>query len=180
MPEIDEAISLVCLFGLLLIHRQSQVVEMILVILFKVCSDLAVGVPARDVLHHQVGSGLLTVQNLLQIYWSTIILADVGDETVLRVTFSGLRLVERTRGNWVDISCLVVVTATAVATYCAQQYVVDLRSWEVVMNFKPASVRDPLEARRWWNMGSNLIRGIVVLMPIPAINIFQMLLIVIA
>lgn len=69
---------------------------MILVILFKVCSDLAVGVPAGDVLDHQVGSGLLTVQNLLQIYWSTIILADVGDETVLRVTFSRLRLVERT------------------------------------------------------------------------------------
>jgi hypothetical protein len=41
-------------------------------------------------------------------------------------------------------------------------------------------MRDPLEARRWWNMGSNLIRGIVVLVPIPAINIFQMLLIVIA
>ena len=120
MPEIDEAISLVCLFGLLLIHRQSQVVEMILVILLKVCSNLAVGVPAWDVLHHQVGSCLLAVQNLFQIYWSTIILADVGDETVLRVTFSRLRLVERTRGNWVDISCLVVVAATAVATYCAQ------------------------------------------------------------
>jgi hypothetical protein len=120
MPEIDEAISLVRLFRLLLIHRQSKVVEMILVILFKVCSDLAIGVPTRDVLHHQVGSGLLTVQNLFQIYWSAIILADVGDETVLRVTFSGLRLVERTRGNWVDISCLVVVTASAVAAYGAQ------------------------------------------------------------
>lgn len=99
---------------------------MILVILFKVCSDLAVGVPAGDVLDHQVGSGLLTVQNLLQIYWSTIILADVGDETVLRVTFSRLRLVERTRGNWVDISRLVVVTATTMASYRTQQYVVDL------------------------------------------------------
>jgi len=120
MPEIDEAIGLVRLFGLLLIHGQSKVVEMILVILFKVRSDLAIGVPARDILHHQVGSGLLAVQNLFQIYWSTIILADIGDETVLRVTFSGLRLVERTRGNWVDISCLVVVTATAVAAYCAQ------------------------------------------------------------
>jgi hypothetical protein len=119
VPEIDEAISLVCLFGLLLIHRQSQIVKMILVILFKVCSDLAVGVPAWDVLHHQVGSGLLAVQDLLQVYWSTIILADVGNETVLRVTFSGLRLVERTRGNWVDISRLVVVTATTVASYCA-------------------------------------------------------------
>jgi len=119
VPEIDEAISLVCLFGLLLIHRQSQVVEMILVILLKVCSNLAVGVPAWDVLHHQVGSGLLTVQDLLQVYWSTIILADVGDETMLRVTFSGLRLVECTRGNWVDISRLVVVTAATMATYCA-------------------------------------------------------------
>ena len=153
---------------------------MILVILFKVCSDLAVGVPARDVLHHQVGSGLLAAQNLLQIYWSTIILADVGDETVLRVTFSRLRLVERTGSNWVDISCLVVVTATTMATYCTQQYVVDLRSREVVMDFKATSVRDPLKARSWWNMGSNLIRGIVILMPIPTINIFQMLLIVIA
>ena len=47
------------------------------------------------------------------------------------------------------------------------------------MDFKPTSVRDPLEARRWWNMGSNLIRGVVVLVPIPAVNIFQMLLIVI-
>lgn len=121
MPEIDEAISLVCLFGLLLVHRQSQVVEVILVILFKVCSDLSVGVSARDVLHHQVGSGLLTVQNLLQIDWASVILADVGDETVLRVTFSGLRLVEGTRGiiDWVDISCLVVVTPTTMATYCA-------------------------------------------------------------
>jgi hypothetical protein len=120
MPEIDEAIGLVRLFGLLLIHGQSKVVEVILVILFKVCSDLAIRVPARDVLHHQVGSRLLTVQNLFQIYWSTIILANVGDETVLRVTFSRLCLVERTRGNWVDISCLVVVAATTVTTYCAQ------------------------------------------------------------
>jgi hypothetical protein len=47
------------------------------------------------------------------------------------------------------------------------------------MDFKPTSVRDPLEARRWWNMGANLIRGVVVLVPIPAVNIFQMLLIVI-
>ena len=74
VSEVDEAVGFVG-FGVVLVSRQLQVVEVVLVVLLEIGKDLFVGVPARDVLDHQVGSSLLSSKDLLHVDWPSVVLA---------------------------------------------------------------------------------------------------------
>lgn len=146
MPEINKAIASASLFWLLLVHRQSQIIEPVLMILLKVSPDLSVGVSARYVLDHQVGLYLFIVPNLIVINWASVVFTDVGYEALLRIL-----LLHHVMVQSIDVLIVaMVVTASSMTTYCSQQDIVHLIAREVMMNFKSTSVGYPFETCRQW------------------------------
>ena len=82
VSKVNKTISLVGLQTLLvvprsvlpLIHWQSEIIEMILMIFLKVLFNLVMRISAWNVLDHQVGSCFFAAENLVKIDWSTIVL----------------------------------------------------------------------------------------------------------
>lgn len=50
---------------------------MVLMVLLKVLLDLVVGISARDVSDHQVGSGFFSSEDLFKVNWPSIVLTQV-------------------------------------------------------------------------------------------------------
>lgn len=74
MPEVDEAIGLVCFVWLSVVHDQVEIIEAAFVIFFEVRFDIFFGVSAWYVSNHQVRSALISTHNFFAIDWTTVIL----------------------------------------------------------------------------------------------------------
>lgn len=61
MPKVNEAIGLVRLVRLPVVHDQVQIVEPALVVLLKVSLDVLLGVPAWNITDHKVRPVLVAV-----------------------------------------------------------------------------------------------------------------------
>lgn len=83
MAEVDEAIGLVRLLWLPVIHGQVQVVESSFMVLLKILLDLVFGVAAWNVPDHEVGARLLSAEDLLCVNRTSIVLAHRRQEALV-------------------------------------------------------------------------------------------------
>jgi len=83
VAEVDEAIGLVRLLWLPVIHGQVQVVESSFMVLLKILLDLVFGVAAWNVPDHEVGARLLSAEDLLCINRTSIVLAHRRQEALV-------------------------------------------------------------------------------------------------
>lgn len=89
MSHVDEAVRLICLVCLLicltiicLVCWQSQVVPVILMILFEILFYFSIAISAWDILNHNISSSFFSSKNLFKIDWSTIIVTCTWNKTM--------------------------------------------------------------------------------------------------
>jgi hypothetical protein len=85
MSEIHKAIALSSFLKTKLVHWNFQVIKSILVVFVEIIPDLCLGVSTRYVLNHKVSPSFITIEDLHDVYWSTIILSLARSKTLLGV-----------------------------------------------------------------------------------------------
>lgn len=74
MSHVNKAVGLVRLL-VMLVHREAEVVPVILVVLFEVLLNLVVAVSTWNVLHHDICSVFFSSKDLVEINWASIVVA---------------------------------------------------------------------------------------------------------